>query len=75
MKLFLARTTEYGSRTLVHAAAQGKESHGKYISDCRVTEPCSLVTNAEGVKLQNRLWTELTAKLEKIKPGVVKNFV
>ncbi len=36
MKLALARTTEYGSRTLVNAAEAGMESHGQYMSDCGV---------------------------------------
>lgn len=34
MKFFLARTTEAGSRTLVHAGLQGKETHGEFLSDC-----------------------------------------
>lgn len=38
MKLLLARSTEYGSRTLVQAAEAGKESHGQYMSDCRVSQ-------------------------------------
>ena len=37
MRALLARTTEVGSRTLVHAAAGGKETHGQYLSDCKVT--------------------------------------
>lgn len=36
MKFFLARTTEVGSRTLVNAVESGKESHGQYMSNCRV---------------------------------------
>jgi len=36
LKTLLARTTEQGSRTLVHAALQGPETHGLYISDCYV---------------------------------------
>lgn len=38
MKLLLARTTEHGSRTLVHAAQGGAETHGQYLSNCRVAE-------------------------------------
>ena len=36
LKTLLARTTEVGSRTLVHAAAASRESHGQYLSDCQV---------------------------------------
>ncbi|OQO11624.1 hypothetical protein B0A48_03351 [Cryoendolithus antarcticus] len=74
LKVALARTTEYGSRTLFHAAEQGKDSHGGYFSDCRLADPALLVTSEEGKKVQERVWTELTAKLEKIQPGVTKNF-
>lgn len=37
-KFFLARTTEAGSRTLVSAASAGTESHGQYLSSCRVAQ-------------------------------------
>ncbi|KAL9610006.1 MAG: hypothetical protein Q9204_009112 [Flavoplaca sp. TL-2023a] len=36
MKFFLARTTEVGSRNLVYATTAGEETHGLYISSCRV---------------------------------------
>jgi retinol dehydrogenase 12 len=35
---FIARDTEVGSRTLVHAAQGGEETHGQYLSDCAVAE-------------------------------------
>ncbi|KAK8021966.1 Short-chain dehydrogenase [Apiospora rasikravindrae] len=73
MKGVLARTTEQGSRTIFHAATQGAETHGQYMSDCRIDEPSETVT--KGKELQDRLWEELVAKLEKIEPGVTKNFV
>lgn len=38
LKLALARTTEYGGRTLVHAAEVGPEAHGQYMSDCTVAQ-------------------------------------
>lgn len=74
MKLALARSTEYGSRTLVHAAVQaGDESHGKYLSDCKVTEPATITTDADGKKLQKAVWQELYKKLEGISPRVMAN--
>lgn len=36
LKTLLARTTEAGSRTLVYAAQGGQETHGQYVSNCRV---------------------------------------
>ena len=35
-KYAAARNSEVGSRTLVHAAEGGKETHGQYLSDCKV---------------------------------------
>lgn len=70
MKFFLARTTELGSRTLVHAASSGAETHGHYLSDCKIELPSEYVQSPEGYVAQNRVWDELTSKLEAIKPGV-----
>lgn len=74
MKLLLARSTECGSRTLVHAGAQGADSHGHYLSDCEIAAPAPLVTSQEGKEVQDRVWIELAKKLEAIKPGVTSNF-
>jgi retinol dehydrogenase 12 len=68
-----ARTTEVGSRTLVDAASQGHESHGKYMSDCKVTDPAAFVESEEGARLQTQVWNELSEKLERIEPGILKN--
>ena len=37
-KELYARTTEEGSRTLVHAVSVGMESNGKYLDDCEIRE-------------------------------------
>ncbi|KAK9241940.1 hypothetical protein V1506DRAFT_509936 [Lipomyces tetrasporus] len=67
MKLLLARSTEEGSRTSVHAAAQVGESHGKYLADAKIQEPGKIVTSKEGKEAQERVWHELVKKLEAIK--------
>jgi hypothetical protein len=38
MRFFFARTAEMGSRTLLYAAVAGKETHGKYLSECEIRE-------------------------------------
>jgi hypothetical protein len=70
MKKALARTAEQGSRTLVHGASAGADTHGHYLNHCQVCPPASLVRSREGAAEQQRLWKELTAKLEMIQPGV-----
>jgi hypothetical protein len=72
MRFFLARTTEVGSRTLVHAGSQGVESHGEYLSDCEITQPSAFVTSEEGKESQERVWKELVGKLEGIQSGITE---
>jgi len=65
------RTAEEGSRTLVHGAViAGEETHGKYVSECRVKPESTWVRSAESVQVEKRLWTELVAILEAIQPGI-----
>ncbi|RDA94586.1 hypothetical protein CP533_2426 [Ophiocordyceps camponoti-saundersi (nom. inval.)] len=73
MRLLLARSTEVGSRTIVAGAAAGPETHGKYMSESVVVEPSDFVVSREGKEAQVKLWSELTAKLEAIVPGVTGN--
>lgn len=75
MKFFLARSTEVGSRTLVAAAVAGKESHGKYMTDGLVADKAlsPFVTSEDGKTAAKKVWKELSAILEGIQPGVVKN--
>lgn len=72
IKLLLARSTELGSRTLVHAGAQGADTHGQYLSDCEIADPAPVVV--EDKETQDRVWNELVEKLEAIEPGVTRNF-
>jgi hypothetical protein len=85
----LARSPEEGSRTLVHGAEGGEETHGQYLDDCRIgtyvrqiqtshnnansASSSAFVLSAEGEITQKKLWQELTEKLEKIHPGITQN--
>lgn len=75
MRLFmrlLCRPTELGSRPLAFAGLAGPETHGMYLTNCRV-EPCApIVEGKEGPELQRRVWDELSEMLEGISPGVTK---
>ncbi|CAD0084109.1 unnamed protein product [Aureobasidium vineae] len=73
MYKLLARTTEVGSRTLVAAALASHDTHGQYMSDCLVEPPSKFVRSEEGKRTQERVWAELSAKLEEIQPGILKN--
>ncbi|KAG0694077.1 short-chain dehydrogenase [Suillus ampliporus] len=71
-KGLLARTTEVGSRTLVHAAIEPgeRERHGHYLSCCKVAEESDYALSAEGREVSKRLWHETLRILGDIDPRV-----
>ena len=69
----MARSAEEGSRALVDAVGRGKESHGEYLSDCKIARVSDFVLSKKGVKTQSRVWEELNAKLEDIQPGILSH--
>ena len=72
LQRLLCRTTEEGSRTIVHAGLAGRETHGKFMSDCTISHCAPLVEGQEGAEIQRRVWEELSVKLNEIEPGVTK---
>lgn len=75
MKFLLARTTEVGSRTLLASASAGEESHGSYMSDCKVDNAAlsPFVKSKDGGRAAVKIWSELCGILEEIQPGVTKD--
>jgi len=72
-KFLFARSSEVGSKTLVHATVAGEETHGKYLSECKVIETAPITQGEKGMLLGKRVWDELREILEEIEPGVTKN--
>ena len=76
IKFLIARSTEVGSRTLLASAAAGEESHGQYMSDCRVIldgqpdGPNPWILKEDGQKVSKSLWAEVKGILNEIQPGV-----
>ncbi|CAK7214753.1 hypothetical protein SCUCBS95973_002241 [Sporothrix curviconia] len=72
MRKMLARTAEEGSRTLLHAALAGPDSHGAYCSECRVKneDVPTWITNASGKATQERVWKDLLKRLDSLGHGV-----
>ncbi|KAK7427770.1 hypothetical protein QQZ08_005708 [Neonectria magnoliae] len=68
------RTAEDGSRTLLHGAIAGKESHGRFLDSCEIADDKvpDWVTDEEGSKWQKNLWDIIVKELETIEPGCVK---
>ncbi|KAF8331314.1 uncharacterized protein EI90DRAFT_2995943 [Cantharellus anzutake] len=71
-KALFARTTEVGSRTLVHPAVEPSERlrHGRYISCCEVAEESDYSLSEEGQEISRRLWTETVEILGNVDPRV-----
>ncbi|RDW87243.1 short-chain dehydrogenase family protein [Coleophoma crateriformis] len=69
----VARSAEEGTRTLLHAAAGGKETHGQYLSDCKVAIPSEFVRSNEGYEVQKQIWRGLSDILQNVTPGILKN--
>ncbi|KAK6601161.1 short-chain dehydrogenase reductase family [Botrytis cinerea] len=71
---FMGRTTEEGAISLVFATSFGKESHGKYVGNGRLLSESCFVTSKDGAVAGEKLWTQLSSKLEKIRPNVMQGF-
>jgi len=69
MKL-IGRSSEEGSRTLVHGIVAGKESHGQYLSECQVKGMLPWLESEEGRRATGRVWAEVMERLERVSPGV-----
>lgn len=70
MALIFQRTSEEGSRTLVHGVTAGSASHGKYLSECQVKEMSQWVRSDDGAKCRKRIFEELIVRLEMTAPGI-----
>ena len=72
MEAIFMRSSEAGGITLVHAATAGKETHGKYLSECKVKPQGGFMADKDRLVTQDRVWTELVARIERILPGATK---
>ncbi|RYP69638.1 hypothetical protein DL771_006002 [Monosporascus sp. 5C6A] len=68
VQALVARTVEEGSKTLLHAATQGVETHGKWLENQAITDPGKIVTDAEAVVVREKVWGEIIAILRDIDP-------
>ncbi|KAI6782560.1 uncharacterized protein J7T54_003571 [Emericellopsis cladophorae] len=69
----LARSTEEGSRALVHGLLSGDDTNGQYLSNCQVHSPSCQVTGSWGQQTQKEFFRELVEKLETIQTGIKAN--
>ncbi|KAH7921754.1 NAD(P)-binding protein [Leucogyrophana mollusca] len=72
LKSISGRSTEVGSRTLVHPAVAPDERsrHGRYLSSCEVAEDSDWVLSEEGRAVAKKIWAETMEILVKVDPRV-----
>ncbi|KAF8135051.1 hypothetical protein EV363DRAFT_1257008 [Boletus edulis] len=72
-RLVLVRSTEEGSRTLVHAAvASDRSMHGRYLSGCEIVEERDYLFTPEGRACSAKVWDETIALLSGIDGRVLE---
>ncbi|KAI9652362.1 MAG: hypothetical protein M1831_006840 [Alyxoria varia] len=66
----IGRSSEEGSRSLVHGLLAGRESHGKYMGEGRVKSASPFLETEDGKRVQREVWEEVMGKLEPVRPGI-----
>jgi hypothetical protein len=72
LRALLARSTETGSRTLVHGAAAGPTSHGEFMSDGQIQLVEKWIYEDVGKRAQKKVFEQTLMVLETRSPGVGK---
>ena len=63
-------TAEKGSRAYVHALAAGKDSHGRYLSECQYKLESQYILSARGRQIQGKMWKDLVSRIRMAAPEV-----
>ncbi|KAK7062197.1 short-chain dehydrogenase [Favolaschia claudopus] len=71
-KRVVARSTEEGSRTIVHAVVtpEAQSLHGQYITACQSAGESDFLSSPEGLRFRASLWRETIQALAKADPRV-----
>ncbi|KAJ5752936.1 retinol dehydrogenase 14 [Penicillium odoratum] len=70
IQALIAWKAEEGSKTLLHAANQGVETHGKWLENQVIADPGNIVTSPEAAVVREKLWAEIIAVLHNVDPEV-----
>lgn len=68
----IGRSTEVGSRTLVHGAIAGQSSHGEFMCDGHNRDVAEWIRTDMGKKAQVKVFEQTLKVLEARKPGIAK---
>ncbi|KAJ4349511.1 uncharacterized protein N0V89_008127 [Didymosphaeria variabile] len=64
-------SAEKGSRAYIHAISAGRESHGRYLSECEFKQESGYVRSERGQRNEEKIWKDLLRKMNEISPEVV----
>ncbi|OJJ62330.1 hypothetical protein ASPSYDRAFT_27976 [Aspergillus sydowii CBS 593.65] len=70
MQTAVARTVEEGSKTFLHAATQGNESHGLWLEHQAIADPGKNVTTPAQRAVGEKIWGEVVAVLKEVDSGI-----
>jgi retinol dehydrogenase-12 len=63
-------TAEKGSRAYIQALAAGRESHGRYLSECQYKTESQYVRSERGRRIQAKMWEDLVKRIQVAGPDV-----
>ncbi|KAK3301879.1 uncharacterized protein B0T15DRAFT_515118 [Chaetomium strumarium] len=71
LHILYGRSSEDGSRTLLHGVVGGIETHGKYLDSCEIAEDTVMPGWAKNEDMQKRTWDVIAKELEAADLGCV----
>ncbi|KAJ4299360.1 hypothetical protein N0V90_004605 [Kalmusia sp. IMI 367209] len=63
-------TAEKGSRAYIHAMAAGRESHGRYLSECQYKQESRYIRSVRGQRNEEKIWKDLMRRIKSISPEI-----
>ncbi|KAF1969319.1 NAD(P)-binding protein [Bimuria novae-zelandiae CBS 107.79] len=66
----LGWSAEKGSRAYIHAISAGRDSHGRYLSECQFKQESGYIRSERGRHNEEKIWQDLMRRIEKISPEV-----
>lgn len=63
-------TSEKGSRVYPHALSAGRESHGRYLSECQLKQESAYIRSTRGRRNEEKIWKDLIRRIQAISPEV-----
>ncbi|KAL3476744.1 NAD(P)-binding protein [Aspergillus californicus] len=70
IQMAVARTVEQGSKTLLHAATEGVETHGLWMENQAIADPGKIVTDPEMGVVRENVWREIVEVLRGVHSGL-----